>query len=165
MEDQNGFQWECERAHRIIEKFGGVRRDRVFVQIVGGQSVLFETRFDGERVVVLDSEILPARLASMLDRLRLQNDAWLERVAHSHRRHANVVWALELIERLVRGLRNHALACRGTKYLAHSVVNVIIGAAQRVANYPGEIDGVDLDRILGDAALEIHQRLLAAKCA
>lgn len=154
----------AERTHRLMEKYGGERRDRVSVEIIGGNPILLDTRFDGAQVRIVDQEALPHRLAPSLSRLRDVSDSWLDRLSQVHRRQGNIINALEGAERLTRSLRGRAIACTGTKYLTHRISNLVLDALQKVANFPGDADGVVQERLFEVAGMEIHRLLVVASC-
>lgn len=158
-------RWHMERAHRIIERAGGPRRQRVFADQVAGEPAIFTTSFDGENLIIDDFEPLPDRLAGPLCRLAGMREQWLDLLPHSlPLRQHNILLALEQMERFVGVLRRRALSCKGTRYLLISIVDVIAHAAQQIANHPFSADGVVEDEVFATAGLRITNLLRAAGC-
>lgn len=157
--------WHMERAHRIIEKFGGGRQRRVFADQIAGEAAIFTTSFDGERLRIDDVEMLPERLAGPLVRLAAMREGWLDILPNScPQRQYNIIVALEYMQRLVEMLQRRALQCKGTRYLLFSIVDIIIGAVQRISNHPSRVDGVVEDQVFADAGIRIAVLLRAAGC-
>ena len=157
--------WDMERAHRIIEKFGGPRRQRVFADQIAGEPAIFTTSFDGDYLRIVEFEPLPVRLAGPLLRLAAMRDAWLDLLPHAYpvRQH-NIIVALDYMQRLVEMLRKRALQCKGTHYLLMTIVDIIAHATQRIANHPTKVDGVIEDQIFAEAGLHISTLLRVAGC-
>lgn len=158
--------WKMERTHRIIERFGGQRRDRAFVEVVSGEPGIFVTGFDGERMCIRSVEFLPSRLIGGLSRLASIRESWIDILPHqsSTRRH-NIITALENLERLVSSISQRALHCKGSRYTVFSAVDIMIDAVQRIANFPEKVDGVAEDAVFEKAALRIWDLLRSAGCA
>lgn len=158
--------WEMVRAHRIIELYGGVRRERIFAQPQAGIHILFYTSFDGERLRISDSKPLPPRLAGPLDQLIFVRDMWLNKLeSEGHRRRHNIVMGIEVGERLMRAMASKALVCSGSRYTVQYAVSLIIGAIQNIANLPVLAEGTHLHVIMADTGIRINDLLRAAGCA
>lgn len=158
--------WHMERAHRVIEKFGGARQQRVFADQIAGEPAIFTTSFDGERLRIDEAEGLPDRLAGPLVRLAAMREAWLDILPHAcPRRQHNIIVGLDYMQRLVEMLRRRALHCKGTRYLLISIVDTIAEAVQRISNYPSRVDGVVEDQVFAEAGMRISILLRAAGCS
>lgn len=158
--------WEMERAHRIIELYGGERRERVFIHLQAGIPIVFHTMFDGEKLCVVHSKPLPSRLSGSLDQLIVVRDIWLNKLEHEClRRQHNIIMSLEIAERLIRAMMSRALVCTGSRYTVHYAVSLIVGAMQQVANLPVIAEGIHLHAVMADTGRRINDLLRAAGCA
>lgn len=158
--------WRMERAHRIIERHGGERQERVFVECVAGVPMIATTSFDGDRLKIVKHEFLPDSLATPLGRIASIRETWLDVLEREcPRRQHNIIAALNYMEKLVAMLRERALHCMGSRYTVICVSNIIIGAVRQIANLSYRADGVFEDQVFGEAALQITSVLRAAGCA
>lgn len=158
--------WSMERTHRMMERFGGERRHRNLIEMIGGEPAIYKTSFDGDFMRVVDHEFLRPGLAGPIDRLIFTREYWLDRLPlQSATRTHNILVALENLERMIGALRNRALRCRGTNYVVHRVADIVAGTTQQIANMHFKIDGVSEDEIFAKGGLQINDLLLSAGCA
>lgn len=156
--------FELERAHRVIERHGGVRRARVDCAEIGGQPVLYETRVDKDRLYILRQVVLPGNLSGPMHRFVGVTRRWVDRIGEPQWRAENIISALEGKERMLRRLWNRASFCQGSGWLAHRIVVLLLEPLSEVAFHQGSNPGLTADAEFQNAALRIAQLLAAAEC-